>query len=115
MQKQSFYKIMLLEQVTNKNHEVVRLLKDFKFSYAKLITSLIREGEKGKKIKKNIDVIMLLTTMTGTVTQMIVNKDYYREFNEYKKMSVAAFDKLLEEKMSAHIKKLFKATLGYEG
>ena len=114
MQKQSFYKIMLLEQVINKNYEVVKLLKEFKFSYAKLISSLIAEGQKAKKIKKNIDVIMLLTTMTGTVTQMIVNKDYYREFNEYKKLPDAAFETILKDNLSTHIKKIFKATLGYE-
>jgi AcrR family transcriptional regulator len=114
MQKQPFYKVMLQEQVINKNEEVIKLLTEFKISYAKLISGLIAEGQKAKKIKKDVDVVMLLTTMTGTVTQMIINKDYYCEFNHHKKLSKEAFDTLLKNKMSAHIKLLFKATLGYE-
>ena len=114
MLKQSFHKVMLLEQVTNRNPEVIKLLKDFKVGYARLITGLIAEGQKARKIKKNIDVVMLLATMTGTVTQLIINKDYYRDFNEHKKLSLDAFETLLTNKMSAHIKHIFKATLGYE-
>ena len=112
--KQPFYKVMLQEQVTNKNNEVIKLLKEYKFSYAQLITTLIKEGQKIKKIKKEIDVVMLLNTMTGTVMQMIINKDYYRDFNDHKKLSSQSFDELLKNKLSAHIKNLFKATLGYE-
>lgn len=114
MQKQSFYKVMMLEQITNKNLEVIKLLKNFKMTYAKLISTLIIEGQKAKKIKQDVDIVMLLGTMTGTVTQMIINKDYYREFNDHKKLSNTAFEELLKNKLSTHIKHLFKATLGYE-
>lgn len=114
IQKQCFYRVMFQAQVINKNEQVIKLLKDFKFGYAKLISKLIADGQKTKKIKKDIDIVMLLTTMTGTVTQMVVNKDYYREFNNYKKMPEAEFDELLKTKLSAHVKQLFKATMGYE-
>jgi AcrR family transcriptional regulator len=114
IQKQCFYRIMLCEQVFNKNTEVIKLLKSYKFAYATLISGLIEEGQKQKKFKKDIDVVMLLTTMTGTVTQMLINKDYYREFNGHKKLSETAFNELLRTKLSTHVKKLFKATLGYE-
>ncbi|MBC7535721.1 MAG: TetR/AcrR family transcriptional regulator, partial [Ferruginibacter sp.] len=51
MQKQSFYKVMLIEQVTNKNLEVIKLLKAFKFRYATLISAAIAEGRRAKAIK----------------------------------------------------------------
>lgn len=114
MEKQSFYKVMLLEQVTNKNQQVLKLMKEFKFNYAKLISSAITEGQKAKTINKNVDVVMLLNTMTGTAMQMLINKEYYKEFNNHKKMSTIAFETLLKDKVSGHIKALFKAILGYE-
>ena len=114
MNKQAFYKILLMEQVTNKNKEVIKLMHDYKMSYAKLISKMLNDEQKSKKIKKEVDVVMLFGTMLGTVMQMIISKDYYREFNDHKKLSVAAFDELLKNKMSDHIKQLFKATLGYE-
>lgn len=113
-QKHCFYKVMIQEQVINKNQEVIKLLKEFKLGYAKLVSTLIAEGQKAKKIKKDIDLVMLLGTMTGTVTQIVINKEYYREFNGYKKLSAAAFDEKLRENLSHHIKYLFKVTMGYE-
>ena len=114
VEKRCFYKVMLQEQVINKNHEVIKLLKDYKLGYAKLVSTLIAEGQKAKLIKKDVDIVMLLGTMTGTVTQIVINQDYYREFNDYKKLSDTAFQQKLRANLSAHIKHLFKATLGYE-
>lgn len=114
MLRQAFYKVMLLEQVTNKNSKVVELLRSYKISFAQSISALIREGQKGKKNKKDIDIVLLLSTMTGTVTNTLVNKEYYREINDLKKLSPADFDELLKLRLSNHIKQLFKAILGYE-
>jgi AcrR family transcriptional regulator len=114
MEKQSFYKIMLCEQVINKNSVVMKLLKELKLSYANLIGELMLEGQKLKMFRKDIDVLLLLTTMTGTVTQFIINKDYYRDFNDRKKMKGKELDELIRSRLSNHIKQIFKAILGYE-
>ena len=114
MEKQAFYKIMLCEQIVNKNTVVLKLLKDLKLSYASLISRLMQEGQSQGIFKKDIDVVLLLTTMTGTVTQFIVNMEYYREFNDYKKMKPAEYADLVKKKLSHHIKLLFKVILGYE-
>ncbi len=115
MEKQSFYKIMLCEQVINKNSVVLKLLSELKLSYANLIQELIMEGQKQKVFKKNIDVMLMLNTMTGTTTQAILNKEYYKAFNDLKKMKTTEFDALLVDKLRSHLKQLFKAILGYEG
>ncbi len=114
MEKQSFYKIMLCEQVINKNVIVLKLLKELKLSYAKLISELIAEGQRLKIFKKDIDVMLMLNTMTGTATQFIINQEYYREFNNYKKMPAAEFNELIVSRLRTHIKNIFKAILGYE-
>ncbi|MEO6583578.1 MAG: TetR family transcriptional regulator, partial [Ferruginibacter sp.] len=72
--KQSFYKILLCEQVMKKNPVVIKIIRDLKLNYAGMFAQLIKEGQKKKIFKKNIDVVMMLTTMTGTATQLIVNK-----------------------------------------
>lgn len=114
IEKQSFYKIMLCEQVVNKNVIVLKLIKELKLSYAVLLTNLIAEGQKLKIFKKNIDVMLLSNTMTGTVTQLMINKEYYREFYNYKKMPAAEFDTLLTARLKEHLKNVFKAILGYD-
>jgi len=113
-EKQSFYKIMLCEQVINKNTVVMTLLKDLKLIYATLIGGVIQEGQRQKVFKKDIDVVMLLTTMTGTVTNMLINKEYYREFHKQKKISDTVFEEQLQSNLKKHVKQIFKALLGYE-
>lgn len=113
-QKQAFYKIMLCEQVFNKNSVVLKLLKELKLYYAKLMTEVIEEGQRKKIFKKDIDVMMLQTTMTGTVMNLLISKEYYREFNDMKKLSNAAFDEQLAGNLRKHLKQIFKAILGYE-
>lgn len=112
--KQAFYKILLCEQVMKKNPVIIRLIRELKLSYAALFSELIKEGQKKKVFKKNIDVVMALTTMTGTVTQMVLNKDYYAEFNDHTNLKEDEFKKILYNKLNTHLKDIFKTILGYE-
>jgi len=112
--KQSFHKILLSEQVINKNTVVLKLLKELKMDYARLLGDVITEGQRRKIFKKDIDVILLQTTMAGTVLNMLISKENYREFNNLKKLSDAAFEELLYNNLRKHLKQIFKAILGYE-
>ena len=112
--KPAFYRVMLSEQVTNKNSVIMKLMKELKLSYATLIREVIEEGQRTKIFKKDIDIVMLLTTMTGTVNTMLISKEYYREFNNQKKLSNAVFEEQLSNNLRKHLKQIFKAILGYE-
>ena len=114
MKKQQFYKIMICEQVINKNPVIIRLSNCLKIRNAEIITMLIKDGQKKGAFNKNIDVIMMLNTMIGTVTQMMISKDYYREFNKLSSVSDEKFEALLKQKLGDHIKNLFKAIFIYE-
>ncbi|MBS1743651.1 MAG: TetR/AcrR family transcriptional regulator [Bacteroidetes bacterium] len=114
LNKQCFFRILFQAQVINKNKQILKIIREYKLGYTKLISSLIEEGQKAKLIRKEIDVVLLLTTMTGTVTQVVINKDFYREFNNHKKMPDQALNELLKNKLSTHIKQVFKSIMGYE-
>jgi hypothetical protein len=114
MEKQQFYKIMVCEQVINKNPVIIKLSNRLKIRNAEIITMLIKDGQKKGAFKKNIDVILMLNTMIGTVTQMMISKDYYREFNKLSSVPDEVFEALLRLKLSDHIKTLFKAIFIYE-
>lgn len=113
-EKKTFYRIMLSEQVINKNTVVLNLMRELKLTYAQLISSVIEEGQKQKIFKKDVDIVLMLTTMTGTVMFMLINKDYYREFNNQKKLPNKVFEEQLSTKLREHVKTIFKAHLGYE-
>ena len=112
--KESFYKILLCEQVMKKNPVIIKLIRELKLSYAALITELVKEGQKKKVFRKNVDVVMALTTMTGTVTQFMINKDYYAEFYGYQNLPAPELKQLISAKLNAHLKEIFKTILGFE-
>ncbi|MFC4261646.1 TetR/AcrR family transcriptional regulator [Ferruginibacter yonginensis] len=111
---QAFYRILLCEQVMKKNKEVIDLMKELKLSYALLFSDLIKEGQRKKVFKKNIDVVMALTIMTGTVTQLMINKEHYANFNALECANEADIDTLLHQKVYNQLKEIFKTILGYE-
>ena len=114
LENQSFYKILLCEQVMKKSPEVIQLLKSLKLGYAAMFTELVKEGQKKKIFKKNIDVVLALSTMTGTVTQIMIGKEYYTEFNNIESANEEELKILLHTKLFSHLKNIFKTILGYE-
>jgi len=112
---EGFYKIMLCEQVINKNPAIIKTLFEIKKRNAGLINELIIDGQKKGAFKKNVDVILLMSTMVGTVIQVLINHPFYREYNNMKKMPAKEFEETIQKKLSVHVKKIFKAILTNEG
>jgi len=111
LQSQQFHKIMICEQVINKNPVIVELVNNLKKKNLTIVGELIKDGQKKGAFKKNIDVAMLLNTMTGTAMQMLISQQLYKEFNNLDKTDDAEFRKLFKNRLSTHIKTLFKAIL----
>ena len=114
MQKQCFHKVMVGVQVTNKNPAILKAANRVKIRNAEVIAELIKDGQKKGVFKKKVDLILMLNTMVGTVSQTIMSQEYYREFNKLPEMPAAEFKVSLKRKLSVHIKTLFKAILTNE-
>lgn len=114
LENQAFYKILICEQAMKKNTVVLKLLREIKQNYATMFAALVFEGQKKKLFKKKIDVVLALNTMTGTVTQVMVNKDFYNQFTNEKKLTEKDLQIQLHEKLLAHLTEIFKTILGYE-
>lgn len=114
MEKHQFFKIMICEQVVNKNPVIVTLINDLKKRNTEEIGKLIKDGQQKKVFKKNVDVVLLMNTMIGCVTQTMITLDYYRGYHNLKNLSDEEFFMELKQRLSEHIKLLFKALLNYE-
>lgn len=113
-QRQQFHKIMICEQVINKNPSIINMVYKLKAGTTATINELIKDGQKKGVFKKNIDVILLMNTMMGTLTQMLISQQFYRDFNNLNAGTEIEFQKSFKKKLNAHIKTLFKALLTYE-
>lgn len=114
MQKQCFHKIMMGVVATNKNPAILKAANSVKIRNAEVVTELIKDGQKKGVFKKKIDVILMMNTMVGTVSQTMMSQTYYREFNKQQDMPDEEFEVLLKRRLSIHIKILFKAILTNE-
>lgn len=114
MDKHLFFKIMTCEQVVNKNPVIIKLINDLKKRNADEIAKLIIDGQQKNVFKKNVDVLLMMNTLLGTITQTMITMDYYREYHNLKNIPDAEFYQIVKQKLSEHVKILFKALLSYE-
>ncbi|MBA3827397.1 MAG: TetR/AcrR family transcriptional regulator [Taibaiella sp.] len=114
LEQQEFHKIMMREQMINKNSAIALMICETKKRNMELIKKLINEGQKAGQFKKNIDVMLLMTTLIGTTSQLVTTQHFYREVSNHQDMPDDEFQKHLKKKLSTHLKSLFKALLTYE-
>lgn len=114
MQTPSFHKIMVCVQLTNKNPVLLKIVNGVKVRNAEVVAELIKDGQKKGVFKKQVNIVLMLNTLIGTVSQTIMSQQYYREFNHQQEQPEAAFQSALKRKLSIHIKNLFKVILTNE-
>ena len=114
MQKQCFHKIMISVVLTNKIPAILTAANSVKLRIAGIVSEIIKDGQKKGAFKKKVDVILMLNTMVGTVSQTLMSMGYYREFNHQNELADDEFLTTLKRKLSIHIKTLFKVILTNE-
>lgn len=112
--QQCFHRIFMREQMIDRENELTQKILAFKKQNLGFIKALIKEGQDKGVFKKKVDVGLMMTTMNGTVQQIISTQHHYREMNNMTNLSDEAFQKYMNKKLSIHLKSLFKAMLTYE-
>lgn len=113
MEQERFHRIMICEQMKEDN-VVGQYIRDLKKNNLDSIKKLINAGQKAGDFKKNIDIMLMMATMAGTMTHAVTSQKLYREFNNLEDMPNEEFQKYLQKKLSIHLKNLFKKTLTNE-
>lgn len=112
--QQAFHKIMIREQVTENGTVLAKQILALKKRNLASIKKLISGGQKNGEFKKNIDIVMMMATLVGTMSQVITSQCYYREVSNIENMDDAEFNKLIQKKLGIHLKHLFKVVLTNE-
>ena len=111
VEKHKFFKLMICEQMLEKNNSIHHLLKRLKTSNLELIGKLIEDGQQKKVFRKDIDVALLMNTLMGTSMQTFSNADFYRQYYNLEEISMKDYHEILQQKLSKHIKEVFKAII----
>lgn len=111
----SFHKIMLSEQLKGKNPHITQYIHELRFKNLQNIQLLIEHGQqKGDFRKENIDIPLLVNTLVGTVSQAFISKGFAAEYYGVQHLDEEAFIRLMKEKLTTHLKAIFKAILTNE-
>lgn len=114
MNQQQFQKIMLLEQLVDKNGGVPQLIYELKKRNIVSIEKLIQEGQNNGQFIEDIDIPLMMNTMVGTVSQMIISQRFYKDINKLQHLGESEYTQYMINKLSSHLKRLFKVILTNE-
>lgn len=114
MLSKKFHRILLCEQVINKNPAILGMLAKIKTRNLASINDVIRLGQKKGIFKKQVDVPMMMNSLIGTISHMLVNLDFYKSYHKMEALTDEEFEKIIKKKLSTHIKIIFKAILTNE-
>jgi AcrR family transcriptional regulator len=109
-----FHKIMTQEQLVDKSSGIPTMINSLKKRNLDTIKRLIQSGQKTGAFRKNIDVPLMMCTMVGTVSQIIISNEFYREIFNQKDATDEEYKKYIRRKLSIHLKYLFKEILTNE-
>ncbi|WP_346239272.1 TetR/AcrR family transcriptional regulator [Niabella insulamsoli] len=108
-----FYHVILAEQATNKNRNVIRFLNKSKKVYVTFFENLIEEGKKSGVVKSDIDPVFFMATVTGTIMHALLNKEFYLKHYGLKS-SDGWNDEVYFDKVKSHLELITKSILVYE-
>jgi len=116
MSNQCFHNIMLREQlsVDDRTQVISDLIFELKTKNWKGMEAIIQDGQKKGQFRENVDIALLSATLYGTINHMITAQSFYRKINKQESMDQAEYEKSLKQKLSKHLKNIFKATVAYE-
>ncbi|MET0635783.1 MAG: TetR family transcriptional regulator [Chitinophagaceae bacterium] len=112
--QQCFHRIMIREQMMNSNSLITAHLTKMKKVNSELVRTLIAEGQEKGVFRPNVEISLLMASLVGTVGHVVSTQYYYREANNLQHLSEDEFREHLKEKLTLHIKAIFKAILSNE-
>lgn len=113
-QRQCFHRIMIREQIGSQHPEIAQRIYELKHKNLVLVKKILDEGKEQGMFLADADPEMLMVTLTGTTNQMVSTQKFYQVLNNKEQMSEDDFQAEIKEKLSKHLKKVFKLILKYD-
>lgn len=105
-----FCRIMVRAQATQEGVPT-ELIHEIKQQMYDLVKKLITEGQKKGAFLKDIDTMMMVNTLVGTSNHVIISQNFLKKVWNQEAISEEKFRQQLKERVSNHLKKLFKVVL----
>ncbi|MBC9934299.1 TetR/AcrR family transcriptional regulator [Chitinophaga qingshengii] len=114
LNEQNFQCIMSREQLNKEQSPVRDLIWQLKSEMLGLMRPIVTNAQDAGIFMMDVDVEMLMTTLFGTIHQIIPAQHLLRTNTDYAHLNDQEFKEYLRLRLSNHLKKLFKAILTHE-
>jgi AcrR family transcriptional regulator len=105
-----FHNIMYQQASNTRSEEIRNLIMTIKLRNLELIKKIITDGQK-KKIFREVDVVMTIGTVMGTISSYTQSREYGCRILNIDYSTEEAFSIQLAPRLKAHLKKLLRAHL----
>lgn len=106
-----FYKIMSKEMLTNNTENTEKLILEIKTQNLELIAKIISEGQKSGEFSTDVDLPLIMATLSGAANNFIATQKYYRKLSGLESMKEKEFENILLNKLTKNLKRIFKTLL----
>lgn len=112
--EQYFQCIMSREQLNSQKSPIRDLIWQLKGEMLGLMRPIVTRAQETGIFYKDVDVEMLMTTLFGTIHQVIPAQHILRSSSGAEDLNDDEYREFVKNRVSTHLKKLFKAILKHE-
>lgn len=106
-----FFQIMNREPAIKEIQSISKIVNASKQRNQGIVKLLVEEGQHKNYFKGDIDIALMMNTLTGTLISVGSTHDYLRMVYQCEHMPQEEFEAMLREKMKKHLFHLLKAAL----
>jgi AcrR family transcriptional regulator len=107
----SFFQIMNREPALKELKKISKLLHSTKLGNQKMMSSLIEEGQSAQLFRTDIDSVLLMHSILGSIMSVCNNIDYLKIMYKSEQLSNDMFLTQLRPKLNKHILQMITAAL----
>lgn len=109
-----FSRILMTEQLFERNEEFSTLMIELRTSLANNLQGLLNTASRKGFIRKNIDVVVLVSTVMGTVNALMRHRDFYKSYHQISGKKEATFNADYDRLILQHTQTLVQSILLHE-
>jgi AcrR family transcriptional regulator len=111
-QQRDFYLLIYQIQSLPEKYQLIRnFYNTLRYQNFELIDAIVQDGITKGLFKSDVDTSFLMFLITGTINQMILNKEYYRGLNKMENLSDGDFEVHMKQEIKALMKSTITATV----
>ncbi len=109
-----FTRIMMAEQMLKRNEEFAPLIAELRTSLATHLQTLLNAAVRKGLIRKNVDVVLLIGTLMGTVNMLMSNREFYKSYHRISGKKETSFEADYDKLILDHTQALILSLLLHE-